>query len=160
MNREPTQFRSDHVVVWLKLTWKIIYNWKRQPTYSPVRLHIMCRQIYNWNIVEWHVRQSLNALYKLILRVIQFFFSILRGSIYCLKVVEMILETVTRGRRQQFNKSSPLPRNNCLTLIVFPEIIEKNIAWLILNLHSLLLINDIANPIITKDNFCTSMKKL
>ena len=44
--------------------------------------------------------------------------------------------------------------------IVFPEIIEKNIAYLISNLHSLLLINDIATPIIKKDNSCTNMTKL
>ena len=44
--------------------------------------------------------------------------------------------------------------------IVFPEIIEKNIAQLISNLHSLLLIYDVATPIIKKDNSCTNMKHL
>ena len=47
-----------------------------------------------------------------------------------------------------------------LKCIVFSEIIEKNIAYLISNLHSLLLINDIATPIIKKDNSCTNMTKL
>ena len=44
-----------------------------------------------------------------------------------------------------------------LAYIVFLEIIEKNIAYLISYLHSLLLINDIATPIIKKDNSCTNM---
>ena len=44
--------------------------------------------------------------------------------------------------------------------IVFPEIIEKNIAYLISIVHSLQLIIDIATPIIKKDNSCTNMTKL
>ena len=46
-----------------------------------------------------------------------------------------------------------------MVYIVFPEIIEKNIAFLILNLHSLLLINDIATSYYQKGQILYKYEK-